>query len=70
MITLLKGYQVKIALKAGEHVRVAHDQQNGCFMVYLSDGYLHIKALEPGEGHSSVILGHGSPKVTMETELV
>lgn len=59
---------MKISLKEGEHVRVSHDHEAGCFMVYLADGYLHIKALEPTEGHSAVVLGVGAPRVTMESE--
>ena len=59
---------MKIDLKSGEHVRISHDNSTGCFMVYLADGYLHVRALEPSEGHSAVVLGAGAPPVTMESE--
>lgn len=38
-----------VHLKEGEHLRIAHQKDNGTFLIYAGAGFIHVTANSPGQ---------------------
>ena len=45
---------MKLDLKAGEHVRIAHDAKS-TFSVFIGKGYMHIRAHDPKDASDTIV---------------
>lgn len=57
---------MKLCLKAGEHLRLAHDHAGAALQVYVQGGIVHITALAPNEqGDVTIIVEDDNPSVSL-----
>ena len=60
---------MKICLKPGEHVRLAHDTPGASLRVYSHRGIVHVTALAPGDaGDVTVIVDQDQPSISLVDE--
>ena len=60
---------MKICMKPGEHIRLAHDTNGAALQVYAHRGIVHITALAPGDaGSVTVIVNDDQPAISITEE--